>query len=75
LQLIAEKTQIACHDVKGDEGTSMADMTEIVNGNTTHVHADFPGMDRFKFLFLARQCIKILTSKIPCRRVWVMKSL
>ena len=37
----------------------MADMTEIVNGNTTHVHADFPGMDRFKFLFLARQCIKI----------------
>ena len=58
LQLIAEKTQIARHDVKGDEGTSMADMTEIVNGNTTHVHADFPGMDRFKFLFLARQCIK-----------------
>ncbi|CDL12084.1 hypothetical protein [Klebsiella pneumoniae IS53] len=51
-------------------------MTEIVNGNTTHVHADFPGMDRFKFLFLARQCIKnFLTSKIPCRRVWVMKSL
>ncbi|SAD54105.1 Uncharacterised protein [Enterobacter cloacae] len=36
----------------------MADVTEIVNRNTTHVHADFPGMDRFKFLFLARHCIK-----------------
>ncbi|VGO98743.1 hypothetical protein SB00610_00516 [Klebsiella quasipneumoniae subsp. similipneumoniae] len=58
LQLIAEKTQITRHNVKRDEGTPMADVTEIVNGNTTHVHADFPGMDRFKFLFLARQCIK-----------------
>jgi len=36
----------------------MADMTEIVNGNTTHVHADFPGMNRFEFLFLARQCVE-----------------
>ena len=36
----------------------MANVTEIVNRNTTHVHADFPGMDRFKFLFLARHCIK-----------------
>ncbi|PDP94149.1 hypothetical protein CGQ19_25310, partial [Klebsiella quasipneumoniae] len=37
---------------------AVAAQPEIVNGNTTHVHADFPGMDRFKFLFLARQCIK-----------------
>ncbi|EHJ83859.1 hypothetical protein LTSEBAI_1056, partial [Salmonella enterica subsp. enterica serovar Baildon str. R6-199] len=33
-------------------------MAEIVNGDTTHVHADFPGMNGFEFLFLARQCIK-----------------
>lgn len=37
----------------------MADMTEIVNRNTTHVHADFPGMDRFKFLFWRVIVLKI----------------
>ena len=58
LQVIAQEAQVAGHHVERDKGTAMADMTEIVNRNTTHVHADFPGMDRFKFLFLARHCIK-----------------
>lgn len=42
----------------------MADMTEIVNGNTTDTHTPTPGNDSLNS-FLARQCIKILTSKIP----------
>ncbi|GAS70066.1 hypothetical protein NGUA39_04215 [Salmonella enterica] len=57
-QLIAEEAQITRNDIERNESTSVANMTEIVNGNTTHVHADFPGMNRFEFLFLARQCIK-----------------
>ncbi|CCJ97232.1 hypothetical protein BN130_3809 [Cronobacter malonaticus 507] len=57
-QLIAEKTQVARHDVKRDKRAAMADVTEVVNGNTTHVHADFPGMDRLKFLFLATHGIE-----------------
>ena len=57
-QVVAQKTQVARDNVESNKGTAMADMTEIVNRNTTHVHADFPGMDRFKFLFLARHCIK-----------------
>ena len=36
----------------------MTDMTEIVNGNSTHVHADFTGVNRLKFLFLAGHCIE-----------------
>lgn len=35
----------------------MADMTEIVNGNVIHVHADFPAWIGLNSL--ARQCIKI----------------
>ena len=58
LQLVTKEAQIASDNVEGDEGAAMADMTEIVNGNSTHVHANFPGMNRFKFFFLARQCIK-----------------
>jgi hypothetical protein len=37
----------------------MADVTEIVNGNSTHVHAHFPGMDRFKFFFWRVSVLKI----------------
>ncbi|GAR59283.1 hypothetical protein NGUA15_01050 [Salmonella enterica] len=58
LQLITEKTQIARDNVKSDKRASVANVAEIVNGDTTHVHADFPGMNGFEFLFLARQCIK-----------------
>src|SRR5690606_16355367 len=57
-QLITKKTQAACYHIKGHKGTAMTDMTQIVNGDTTHVHAHFTGMDRFEFLFLARQGIK-----------------
>ncbi|MNQ97905.1 hypothetical protein D3C85_1135730 [compost metagenome] len=58
LERITEEAQVTRDHVKGDKSTPVTDMTEIVNSNTTHVHADFPGMDRFKFLFLARQSIK-----------------
>ena len=57
-QFVPQETQVARNHIEGNKGTSMANVTEIVNRNTTHVHADFPGMDRFKFLFLARHCIK-----------------
>ena len=58
LQLIAEETQIARNHVKSNKGTPVTDMTEIVNGDSTHVHADFPGVNRLKFLFLACQSIE-----------------
>jgi hypothetical protein len=33
----------------------MANMTKVIDSNTTHVHTDFSGMDRFEFLFLSGQ--------------------
>ncbi|CSI35330.1 Uncharacterised protein [Vibrio cholerae] len=31
----------------------MSDMTEIINSDSTHIHAHFAGNDWFKFLFLS----------------------
>ena len=55
LQLIANIAQVTRHHVKCHKRTPVADMTEVVNRNTTHVHADFTSMNRFKFLFLSTQ--------------------
>ena len=36
----------------------MPDMTEIVNGHTANLHADFAGVNRFKNFFFASEGIE-----------------
>ena len=56
-QVKAQITQIAGDHVKGDEGAAMTDMTQVVNGDTTDVHADLAGYQRDEFFFLSGQGI------------------
>ncbi|CDJ75724.1 Hypothetical protein SMB2099_1110 [Serratia marcescens SMB2099] len=38
----------------------MPDVTQVIDGYPAHVHAHFPGMNGFEFLFLTTQGIKNL---------------
>ncbi len=55
VDLVAAVTQVARHGIKGHEGSAVTNVTEVVNGNATHVHANFTGMNRFELLFLTTQ--------------------
>ncbi|CAH1520572.1 hypothetical protein THZG08_50206 [Vibrio owensii] len=35
----------------------MTDVTEIVDGNSTDIHANFAGCNWFEFLFLSCECV------------------
>ena len=43
-----------------DEGAAVADMTVIVDGDATHIHAHLARVDRFEFFFLTSECVVYL---------------
>ena len=51
VQRIAEVAQVTRHHVESDKGTTVADVTQVIDGYPAHVHAHFPGMNGFEFLF------------------------
>lgn len=47
-------------DIKGNGGASMADMAEIVSGNTTDIQSDFAGIDwNQNFLLLRHRVVEL----------------
>ena len=55
IDLIAQIAQVTHHHIETDKGAAMADMTEIVDGYATDIHAHLARMDGFEFFFLACQ--------------------
>jgi len=67
-QVIAQIAKVTCHHVEGDEGAAVTDMTQVVDGDSTHVHAHLSGLQRFEFFFLACEGVVDLQHGITCVR-------
>ena len=55
--LVAKVLEVTEHEVKGDGGTGMAQMSIAINGGTAHIHAHMSGVDRGEQFLAARQRI------------------
>ena len=49
--LIAQMTQVAEHDIKGDGRPRMSQMWVSIDGGTAYIHAHIGGMEGFERLF------------------------
>ena len=66
-QVITQIAQVTRHHIERHKGAAMADMTEIINGHPTHIHANLSCMDRLKFFFLSCQRVVNFQHRINTR--------
>jgi len=69
---IAASPQPALHHVERDHGTRMPQMTKIIDGHATNVHADPTGLQGGKVLYLTRQCVEDAQTHGDNRRLFAL---
>src|SRR5579885_255438 len=58
VDIIAQPAQIPDYHIDSGINSGMSQVAIIINRDSAHIHADFPGHQRFEDFFLARQRIK-----------------